>query len=81
MKAILRLMLPPEAADDPIEGGQTTERVLQLNKLKTGRPASWRLNFNGPGNWTLLGTMSEVRRDKLRDDILRCLEEEAAPMS
>jgi hypothetical protein len=80
MKAILRLMLPPEAADDPIEGGQTTERVLQLNKLKTGRPASWRRTSTAQATGPCSGR-PEVRRDKLRDDILRCLEEEAAPMS
>jgi hypothetical protein len=42
-KWIIRMILPPEFEDDPEGGVETQERVMQLNKLKRGRPTSYRL--------------------------------------
>jgi RecA-family ATPase len=69
-KAILRVLLPPEAEQAPPDEAQTNERVLQLNKLKTGKPATWRLRLEGPGAWTFLGTARAYRAESIQEAIL-----------
>jgi hypothetical protein len=69
LKAILRVMLPPAVARQVAKGDEeareTSERMLQLNKLKTGRPASWYLRLDGPGQWTFHGGATAYQRATL----------------
>ena len=77
LKAILRVMLPPEIARRVAQGDEeareTSERVLQLNKLKTGRPASWYLRLEDQGRWTFHGGATAYRRATLPDRVLEYL--------
>jgi hypothetical protein len=80
-KWIVRLILPREYEDDPEGGVETPERVLQLNKLKTGKPTSWRLRLDGPGAWAFQGTGREYRAQALQDQVVAYLRELAIPMT
>jgi AAA domain-containing protein len=80
-KWIVRLILPREFEDDPEGGVETPERVLQLNKLKTGKPTSWRLRLDGPGAWTFQGTGREYRAQTLQDQIVAHLGELGEPLT
>jgi nicotinamidase-related amidase len=77
-KWIVRLILPREFEDDPEGGVETPERVLQLNKLKTGKPASWHLQLGGPGAWVYQGTGKEYRAAALQDQAIEYLTEGGA---
>ncbi len=72
---IVRLILPKEFEDDPEGGVETPDRVLQLNKLKTGKPTSWHLRLDGPGAWDYQGTGKEYRAAALEAAILDYLRE------
>jgi hypothetical protein len=74
-KAIIRVLLPPEAEQAPSDEVQTAERVLQLNKLKTGKPGTWRLRLNGPGDWTFHGTARAYRAESIQEAIVAYLTE------
>ncbi len=69
LKSILRILLPPAIAKKVAKGDEeareTPERMLQLNKLKTGRPASWYLRLEGPGQWTFHGNAHAYRKATL----------------
>jgi hypothetical protein len=70
LKWILRLVLPDEFEKKREEGALTDQRVLQLNKLKTGRNTSWHLKVGPPGQWTFQGDSAAYRRASLPDRIL-----------
>lgn len=71
----LRLILPMEFEDDPEGGVETPDRVLQLNKLKTGKPTSWHLRLDGPGTWDYQGTGKEYRAAQLQAQVIEYLRE------
>jgi hypothetical protein len=77
LKAILRMLLPPAIAKKVAKGDEeareTPERMLQLNKLKTGRPASWYLRLDGPGQWTFHGTAQAYRKATLPGRVMESL--------
>jgi putative DNA primase/helicase len=75
LKWIVRLILPKEFEDDPEGGVETPDRVLQLNKLKTGKPTSWHLRLDGPGTWDYQGTGKEYRAAALEAMVLDYLRE------
>jgi hypothetical protein len=79
VKGILRLLLPPDiekrVAKGDEEAAETAERILQLNKLKTGRRASWRLRLDGPGRWHFHGGASEYRKATLLERVVEYLED------
>jgi len=68
-KWILRMVLPAEFEKKPDEGVVTQERVLQLNKLKTGRNTNWRLKIGAPGEWVFQGDSATHRKLALGDRI------------
>jgi hypothetical protein len=70
LKWVIRLILPPEFEHDPEGGVETPERILQLNKLKTGKNTSWHLRLDGPGEWAFHGNAREHRKSTLGDRIL-----------
>lgn len=76
-KSILRMLLPPAIAKKVAKGDEeareTSERMLQLNKLKTGRPGSWYLRLEGPGQWTFHGGAAAYRRSTLPARVLESL--------
>ena len=55
------------------EARETPERMLQLNKIKTGRPASWYLRLAGAGQWTFYGGAHAYRKATLPDRVLESL--------
>jgi hypothetical protein len=59
-KAILRLVLPQGADEDPDEGPTTPRRVLRVES-KLAPAASWALELRGMGQWTFLGTQQAAR--------------------
>jgi len=69
LKWVIRVLLPTEFDDDPTGGVETNQRLLQLNKLKTGKPTSWRVTLDGPGRWEFEGTSAEHRAVSLERDI------------
>ncbi len=77
LKSILRMLLPPAIAKKVAKGDEeareTPERMLQLNKLKTGRPASWYLRLEGPGHWTFHGDARAYRNATLPGRVLESL--------
>jgi len=77
LKSIMRILLPPAIAKKVAAGDEeareTPERMLQLNKLKTGRPASWYVRLEGPGQWTFHGGAAAYRRSTLPDRVLESL--------
>jgi hypothetical protein len=77
LKSILRMLLPPAIAKKVAKGDEeareTPERMLQLNKLKTGRPASWYLRLEGPGQWTFHGDARAYRKATLPGRVLESL--------
>ena len=76
LKWVTRILLPPEFDQDPTGGVETNQRLLQLNKLKTGKPTSWRLKLDGPGRWQFEGTSAEHRAASLEKAVLDCVAEE-----
>src|SRR5262249_51443303 len=73
---VTRILLPTEFDQDPTGGAETNQRLLQLNKLKTGKPTSWRLKLDGPGRWQFEGTSAEHRAASLEKAVLDCVAEE-----
>lgn len=77
LKSIIRLLLPPAIAKKVAKGDEeardTPERMLQLNKLKTGRPGSWYLRLDGPGQWAFHGTAQAYRKATLPARVIECL--------
>jgi hypothetical protein len=77
LKSIIRILLPPAIAKKVAKGDEeareTPERMLQLNKLKTGRPGSWYLRLDGPGQWTFHGTAQAYRKATLPARVIECL--------
>jgi hypothetical protein len=77
LKSIIRILLPPAIAKKVLKGDEeareTPERMLQLNKLKTGRPASWYLRLDGPGQWAFHGNARAYRTATLPDRVLESL--------
>jgi hypothetical protein len=47
--------------------------MLQLNKLKTGRPASWYVRLEGPGQWTFHGGAQAYRKATLPGRVIESL--------
>lgn len=76
-KSIMRILFPPAIATRVAKGDEeareTPERLLQLNKLKTGRPASWYLRLDGPGCWTFHGNAQAYRKATLPARVLESL--------
>ena len=76
-KAILRLLFPPaialRVAKGDEEARETPERMLQLNKLKTGRPTSWYLRLDGSGQWTFYGDSRAYRAATLPNRVIESL--------
>jgi hypothetical protein len=76
-KAVLRVLFPPAIAKKIAKGDEeareTPERVLQLNKLKTGRPASWYLRLEGPGQWIFHGGAQAYRKATLPGRVVESL--------
>jgi RecA-family ATPase len=73
LKWIVRLLLPPEQEDEEREEGaevETQERVIQLNKLKMGKPTRWYVTLNGPGAWVFQGGAAEHRKAALGDRVV-----------
>ncbi len=77
LKSILRLLFPPAIAKQVAKGDEgareTPERMLQLNKLKTGRPGSWYLRLGGAGAWTFHGGAQAYRKATLPGRVLESL--------
>lgn len=77
LKSILRLLFPPAIAARVAKGDEeareTPERMLQLNKLKTGRPASWYLRLDGPGDWAFHGNARAYRQATLPGRVIESL--------
>jgi hypothetical protein len=77
VKAILRVLFPPAIARRVQRGDEeareTPERMLQLNKLKTGRPGSWYLRLDGPGQWTCHGGAQAYRKATLPSRVIESL--------
>ncbi len=59
-KAILRLLLPQGADEDPDEGPTTPRRVLRVES-KLAPTTSWALELKGVGQWRFLGTQRAAR--------------------
>ncbi len=55
------------------EARETPERMLQLNKLKTGRPGSWYLRLEGAGQWTFHGGAQAYRKATLPGRVIESL--------
>ena len=77
LKAVLRVLYPPAVAKKIAKGDEeareTPERMLQLNKLKTGRPASWYLRLEGAGRWTFHGGARGYRKAILPGRVIESL--------
>jgi hypothetical protein len=77
VKSILRLLYPPAIARQIAQGDEeareSPERILQLNKLKTGRPTSWYLRLEGAGQWTFHGGSQAYRKAMLPHRVLESL--------
>jgi hypothetical protein len=77
LKSIIRILLPPAIAKKVAKGDEeareTPERMLQLNKLKTGRPGSWYLRLDGPGQWTFHGSAQAYRKATLPGRVMESL--------
>jgi len=77
LKSIIRILLPPAIAKKVAKGDEeareTPERMLQLNKLKTGRPGSWYVRLDGPGLWTFHGNAQAYRKATLPARVIECL--------
>jgi hypothetical protein len=79
LKGILRFLLPPDVVRQIQKGDEdaadTPERVLQLNKLKTGKRGSWYVRLDGPGRWHFHGGAREYRRATVGTRIVAHLED------
>jgi hypothetical protein len=77
LKSVLRVLFPPAIAKKIAKGDEeareTPERMLQLNKLKTGRPASWYLRLDGPGQWMFHGDARAYRKATLPGRVIESL--------